>query len=244
MLQMVDAHIHALYGVDDGAKTREEMYSIIDASYEQGVRVVCVTPHFYPSLFGDNAEKTERVFRELREYAEEKYEDLVLCLGNELHYQQGFCEWVESGKCKTLNGTDYVLLDYRESESLQTIQEGLLRLLNSGYKPILAHVERYGKLFGRMKELRRLKRDGVLLQLDAGSVLGDFGLAVKWQSMRLLSGGYADFISSDAHNLTSRRTKMLECCTLIQNKYGVRAAEELFRDRALSILNIQMKEVK
>lgn len=45
-----DIHIHALYGVDDGAKTEAEMQAIVDASYADGIRTLCVTPHFHPGI--------------------------------------------------------------------------------------------------------------------------------------------------------------------------------------------------
>ena len=51
---LADMHIHALYGVDDGARTEEEMRAIVTKSYEEGVRVMCVTPHFHPRYSGNH----------------------------------------------------------------------------------------------------------------------------------------------------------------------------------------------
>ena len=56
---LADMHIHVLCGVDDGARTEEEMRAIVTKSYEEGVRVMCVTPHFHPRYFGDNREAVQ-----------------------------------------------------------------------------------------------------------------------------------------------------------------------------------------
>ena len=61
-----DIHIHALYGVDDGAKTEAEMQAIVDASYADGIRTLCVTPHFHPGYFGDNENHAETAYQRLR----------------------------------------------------------------------------------------------------------------------------------------------------------------------------------
>lgn len=55
-----DMHIHALYGVDDGAKTEEMMLAMVDAEYQDGVRFFCLTPHYHPGYFGDNRDAVLR----------------------------------------------------------------------------------------------------------------------------------------------------------------------------------------
>lgn len=82
-------HIHALYGVDDGAKTEEEMQAIVDASYADGIRALCVTPHFHPGYFGDNGNQVEATYQRLKAYIQQKYPDMELYQGNELQIQPG-----------------------------------------------------------------------------------------------------------------------------------------------------------
>jgi protein-tyrosine phosphatase len=57
-----DIHMHLLFGTDDGAKTVEDMYEMVDASYACGTRFICATPHFYPGYFGDNRETSKTAF--------------------------------------------------------------------------------------------------------------------------------------------------------------------------------------
>ena len=58
MAQFFDLHSHMLCGVDDGAKTVEEMFSMLEMAYEDGIRAICLTPHYSPYLFGDTFEKS------------------------------------------------------------------------------------------------------------------------------------------------------------------------------------------
>lgn len=232
-----DIHIHALCGVDDGAKTEEEMFALIDASYADGVRTLCVTPHFHPGYFGDNREKTDTAFSKLAEYTQQKYPELELCLGNELRYSRECVSWLNAGQCRTLNGTQFVLVDFSELAEAQTITEGLGRLLNAGYRPILAHVERYRSLWGKTQVIRSLSENGVLLQIDAQSVLGGFGLRAQWQCKTLLREGMVELICSDSHDVRNRPPELSPCFQAVQKKYGQSYAEALFCDNGKKLLH-------
>ena len=84
-MQFSDIHIHALCDCDDGAKSLEQMYKMIDAAYVDGTRYICLTPHYNPGYFGENTENVNKSFELLLEYAK-KYPDLQIILGNELRY--------------------------------------------------------------------------------------------------------------------------------------------------------------
>ena len=111
-MQFSDIHIHALYDCDDGAKSPEHMYKMIDAAYVDGTRYICLTPHYNPGYFKENAEKSQKSFETLLEYANKKYPDLCLVLGNELRYAAGCVEWLTDGRCRCMNNSKYVLVDF------------------------------------------------------------------------------------------------------------------------------------
>lgn len=238
-----DIHCHMLYGVDDGARDRREMLKMLDMSYSDNVRVLCVTPHFAPGHFGDNASGSQKIFSELREYASSKYPDLKLFMGNELFYRKGSASWIDDGHCKTLGGSNSVLVDFREDASQEFVSEGLHRILTAGYRPVLAHLERYADIFkGGLELIRSFKVDGVMLQADAGAFLGDFGFSVKTRANKLLKAGLLDVISSDAHHADSRITNLSKCCDMITQKYGEEVSSKLFWDNAVGILGIRSEE--
>lgn len=236
-MKYTDLHIHALFGVDDGAKTEAEMFAMVDASYKDGVRMLCVTPHYHPGYFGDNHTKIDSAFYVLTEYVHQHYPEMKLCLGNELRYSNDCVSWLNNGQCHTLNETQYVLVDFSEMVEAQTILNGLKCLLNAGYCPVLAHVERYRSLWGKTGLIRSFLENGALLQMDTQSILGEFGFHVKRQCGILLKERLIELICSDSHDIRYRPPEMSRCFQAVQKKYGSDYAKALFCNNGKKILN-------
>lgn len=232
-----DIHNHMLFGVDDGAQSGPEMVGLLDASYADGVRHLCFTPHYHPSQFGDHQEQINAAFALAKCYAARKYPDLKLYLGNELRYEHSFREWLEQGKCRTLNDTRYLLVDFLYPERAERILDAMLRVLNAGYTPVLAHVERYENFHRDLREVERLKSLSVILQVDAQSPLGGLGHGSKVRSRRLLDAGAVDLIASDAHDPAHRPPQLTDCCAYLVKRYGQSEAERLLYENPLRILN-------
>ena len=68
-MKFADIHNHTLAAVDDGAKSEQMMYRMLDAAYADGTRILCLTPHFHPGFFGDNRNASEDSFQKLQSYA-------------------------------------------------------------------------------------------------------------------------------------------------------------------------------
>ena len=164
-----DMHAHLLCGVDDGARDEATMLAMLDASYRDGVRRLCATPHFQPDFYGDNAAAREEAFARLSAYAKEHYPDLVLSLGNEVGYRTECLEDLRQGRCLMLGGR-YVLLDFPADVSLFIMENAFSRFFSGGYRVILAHVERYGALLGKYRLLREWQDYGVAFQMTASYI--------------------------------------------------------------------------
>lgn len=233
-----DIHIHALSGVDDGPKREEEMFEMIAMEYEIGVRFLCLTPHFHPGYFSDNKEESEKVFALLQAHCKEKYPDLVLALGNELRFHPRCVSWLNDGQGRTMNGTKYVLIDFSELESKEIIKKGLDCLLNAGYIPILAHVERYRKLLGDLEFIREYRANGVKIQLDAESLFRGFGIRAKKFCNMILEYRLADFVASDSHSHNNRIPvlDMQKAYAYIEKKCGEAYAKEVCCDNARQMI--------
>lgn len=235
-MRFADIHNHILFGVDDGAKTEMDMQKLIDASYADGVRHLCFTPHYHPAYFGEHQEEIAMGFQIASNYAAAQYPDLTLYLGNELRYERSCIEWLEQGHCRTLNDTQYLLVDFLYPEPADAIMDAMLRVLNGGYTPVLAHVERYESLHRDMREVERMKSWGVILQVDTQSPLGGLGRGAKYRSRRLLATGLIDLVASDAHDLFYRPPQLRPCFEFISKRYGEDYAIQLFWERPMRIL--------
>lgn len=239
-MSFADIHIHALWGVDDGPKKEQDMYAMLDAAYADGVRTMCVTPHFHLGYFGDNFHKTSEVFRKLTQYAAGKYPELRLSLGNELRYSDQCLAWLAEGRCRTLNGSRYVLVDFYEKEPERNITRGLERLMSAGYKPVLAHAERYSDLSANT--VWELARNGVWIQIDVQSLFGVYGIGAKSRCKKLLKAGLADLVATDAHDLRRRTPVLSRGYGIVENRYGRDYADAIFKENPLRLINGSSQE--
>ncbi|MBQ7336215.1 MAG: hypothetical protein IJW92_07070 [Clostridia bacterium] len=206
-----DLHSHMLSGVDDGAKNREMMFSMLEMAYADGIRAVCLTPHYSPYLFGDTHQTSEAAFAVLCDYVAQKHPDMKLFLGHELGYHQGCLRALEEGSCRTVAGSRYVLVDFPEKIDFFEIKHAMNSLRSGGYSPILAHTERYRCLFSKFDWVREFVEDGGIVQINASSVCGSWGTMAKMQWKRLVRAGLVHVVSTDAHNTTTRPPKMTVC---------------------------------
>ncbi len=234
-MNFADIHIHALYGVDDGAHSAFEMYQMIRKAYDSGTRILCFTPHYYPKFFGETADQVKKSFEEAQKIAQ-RYPNLQIFLGNELRYTNDCESQIRLGGCRTINETGYVLVDFTQYEQADTIICGLKKLQNAGYRPILAHAERYEKLDVKRKQIRQLKSEGILIQVNAGSLLGEYGVENERRAKKILASHLADFISSDAHDQAIHTPELDECYRYVVKKYGEAYAKDLFWNNARNII--------
>lgn len=219
-----DMHTHILCGIDDGARDREEMCAMVRMAYEDGTRAICLTPHYSPYLFGDTSESSERAFRDLQAFVAAEYPDLELFLGHELGYHDTCTVPLNDGRCRTLGGTRYLLVDFPSEVGFTQLREALVKLLSLGYRPVLAHAERYRGLSHRLKWVRDFIDDGGLIQINAASATGDYGSFAQKQWGKLIKEGLVHVISSDAHD-TSSRPPLMSVCLPALEKYA--DAEEI-----------------
>ncbi len=235
-MQFFDLHSHMLCNVDDGADNAEEMFSMLEMAYEDGIRAICLTPHYSPYLFGDTRESSERSFVRLKQYVAEKHPDMRLFLGHELGYYHGALDALNEGACRLMGKSRYVLVDFPESVEFFEIENAMDRLRSAGYLVILAHTERYRCLFNRIDWIEHYVEDGGVVQLNASSAVGGWGKGAEKQWKKLIRKGLAHIISSDAHNLTTRPPKMSVCLPILQKYCAPATIRALMWDNACHVI--------
>jgi tyrosine-protein phosphatase YwqE len=91
----------------------------------------------------------------------------------------------------------------------------------NGYKPILAHPERYPFYYKHFDEYKRIRDSGVLLQINFNSLAGYYGIEAKKIAEQLIDEKMVDLIGSDMHH--SRHAHcMRKVCS---EKYFYKVAE-------------------
>jgi protein-tyrosine phosphatase len=232
----VDIHTHILPGVDDGAQDLPESLELLKRACAQGTGAVVLTPHYRGRYRDNGREKLTGIFERLCEAAKTQCPELELYLGCEVGYELDVSEKIADGTVLPLNGTQYVLLEFREDSFRSRILDGVLEVLNFGYVPIIAHAERYHAFRKHPKLADEVTELGALIQLNADSVLGKCGFGIKRYCHRLLKSHLVHFIATDAHDQKSRKPELAPCYRRIQKKYGQAYADALLIRNGRAVL--------
>lgn len=214
-----DIHSHILCGVDDGAESEAMMYEMLDMSYASGTRTLCLTPHFLPRFYGNNAAASEAVFEKLCAYASSRHPDMELLLANELGYYTDCLPAVAHGDCRLIGGR-YLLMDFLPGTPLFTIRYAMEETLSAGHSVILAHVERYDSLVGEEDLLSEWERRGARFQVNASAFSRKTSGKEKRRIKKLMSRALIHAVASDAHNLTDRLPRLSEAEEVITSRFG------------------------
>lgn len=223
---LVDIHQHLLWGMDDGAESQQVMRDMLKCANEQKIRRIYATPHAVPGFHSfDTALYTQRL-AETKIYASEY--DIQVVSGAEVAWTYRTVDAIKQNCVPTLNGTEYVLLEFWPSVRWDELEMAVKQLLCADYLPILAHVERYRCFFWNLQRAEDLKQQyPVLYQVNASSVLGHGGMLHIQSTKRLLHRQLADVVASDAHNCSSRPVNLLQAYRWLETKYGSDEADRL-----------------
>jgi protein-tyrosine phosphatase len=206
---MIDIHCHILPDYDDGAADLEEALEMVRMATLSGVTDIIATPHFQ----GEEAELERldiitRQYQVLKAAIEQRKLSLKLHLGAEILCVPETLGLADQRQLPTLAGTDYVLTEFYFDESYAFMDDMLSQIASCGYRPVVAHPERYDVIQREPPLLRRWARQGYVIQLNKGSVLGSFGPGPEWAANEILGMGLAHVFASDAHSCHSRTPHM------------------------------------
>jgi len=207
--KFVDIHTHLL-PIQDGPDDIEQAVRAISIAEECNISKIILTPHYISGDVRYNRSDVLNLFRELKEETLKKELGVELYLGNECVIDDKIIEDIKEGRVLTLGGTRYILCEYPFFQVPFNYMKIMYKLIDNGYKPIIAHPERNLYIGTDMKNLLELKNNGCLIQMNAESLLGINGNTIRMISIKMLKEHMVDFIASDAHNCMKRSPETLK----------------------------------
>lgn len=225
----IDIHNHLLYGVDDGSKSLDESKRMLKAYKELGFESTILTPHIFKDIYPNSEKDLKSKFQNLISETKSIKSPKITNLGAEYMVDDLFLEKVKSGVELLPFYKNYVLIEIPLFSDSYLLKQTVFELQLNGYTPVLAHPERY--LNVGTKELKSLRAKGVMLQLNALSLTGNYGKEVRSKAFKLLKNNLFDFIATDAHN-----PKDLE-------KLKQLRLTRFYRDKFQAILKAQKEEL-
>ena len=228
---MIDLHCHLLPDIDDGPKSWEESLEMASIAAQDGIRGAVTTPHW---IQGTNWEpEVSTVKEKVNEFNLKLVGagiDFKVYPGMEIGITTNLAEFVSSGRILTLAEGEYLLLEipfYSLPYGLEEIIDSLRKI---GKKVILAHPERGKEFQENPSRILDFKELGVLVQITAGSLSGDFGEKATKCALDFAKLGVLDIVASDAHSTRRRRPIVSAGLRILEDEIGSDKVNEIIEN--------------
>jgi protein-tyrosine phosphatase len=229
---VIDLHTHILPGLDHGAGDWEEALAMCRMAVADGITTIAATPHV-SDVFPNAAASIAGAVAELRGRLAQAGIPLEVVVGGDYHVRTD----LSPQTVLTLGGNGrYFLLEFPYQIVPPQADAFVKVLAGRGLAPIVTHPERIASLQRDWRRLEPLVQAGALVQITAGSLLGEFGPAAGAAAKRFLKQGWVHLLASDAHGVSERQPRLSPGRAAAAKIVGAAAAQALVLDNPRAIL--------
>lgn len=240
----VDVHCHCLPALDDGPPDIESAIDLCRELAEDGITSVFATPHQLGKYDLDNSpERIRRRIQDLNEALHAEQIPLEVLPGADVRIDERLPRLVAEGEVFTLGDqARHLLLELPHSTFCEP-RPVIERLAADGVQCIMTHPERHRYLGGQLDLAAGWIRAGAVIQITAGSLLGDFGRYAFDYAWRLLANGLASLVATDAHDAVRRPPRMTAAMATIQQHHSADVAQLVCGENPLRVWRSEAIEV-
>lgn len=198
---LADMHSHLLPGIDDGAATLADSVAMIATMAEMGYQKLITTPHIMVDFYRNTPEiileKLDMVKLAVREAGIE----IELEAAAEYYLDEGMMALLSKESPMLCFGGQkrYLLFELPYMNESHLLSQAIFLMQSQGYKPVLAHPERYLFYTGQKHKLREMHERGVLFQVNINSLAGYYSPAARDLAIFLVQERLVDFLGTDCH---------------------------------------------
>jgi len=204
----VDIHCHVLPGIDDGPCCSDMSLAMLESAKASGIVRIVATPHYISWKYDNTGGKVAESAYGLRKASIEKnsriFKDISLYSGCEALINPCIPELLKKGEVLTLAGTSFVLVELPVAFLPPQAWNFFYGLEIAGFRPVLAHPEKYEYLFKDEESISLLINRGVLFQINSSSIIGINGRKTQKAALDLIGRGACHFVASDSHSARTR----------------------------------------
>lgn len=233
---MYDLHCHLLPAIDDGAPDLETSLAMARMAVDDGITVTACTPHILPGLYDNSGPGIKTAIAALQAKLDAEGIALRLVCGADVHIAPDLVDGLGSGRIASLNDTRWFLFEPPHHVAPPRLEAVVFDVMAAGYLPLLTHPERLTWIESHYDTITRLARNGVLMQITAGSVTGNFGRRAKYWAERMLDEGLVYILATDAHNLRNRSPVLSPARDAVARRLGETQAIDMVLTRPREII--------
>lgn len=197
---LVDIHSHLLPGLDDGVKSVEETVYILKILQNLGYKKIITTPHVMSDHYPNTEEGIVNKLEETIDLLSEHKLNIKLEAAAEYYLDENLMFKLSNHEKLLTFDDNYLLFETSFFNKPVFLEDAVFNMNTQGYKPILAHPERYSYLQGNQKLLEKLKNMNLLFQMNILSLTGYYSMEVKKFTLKLLKANLIDFVGTDCHS--------------------------------------------
>lgn len=234
---MIDVHFHCLPGIDDGPEDWDRAVALCRAAAAEGTRTLVATPHVLrESWLNEDPSVRDQLVLKLNTLLGGRPSVLAGC---EYAYSSDAVELLErgpAGPLTTLNRGRYLLLEFLPGPLPASTDAVLHELALMDVVPVVAHPERNRRFSSNPDRLARLVARGALVQITAGSLLGDFGYGPYEACEEFFRRGLVHLLASDAHSVARRPPRLSAARERVRRDWGSDTEVGLFEANPAALL--------
>jgi protein-tyrosine phosphatase len=214
---LADIHSHLLPGIDDGVRDFDEALMVVRQLKDLGYQKLVTTPHIMSDTYRNDPVIIGNRLKELILFLSENIIDIKIEAAAEYYFDTWLINEVNEGRPLLTFGDHYLLFEMNYMTEPYQLNDFIFKVTTNGYKPVLAHPERYQ--FMTLEKAEDLHHRGVLLQVNILSFIDYYSKPVRLMANHLVDRGWVNFLGSDCHNL--RHAALLK--DAFKNKYVKKA---------------------
>ncbi|MGI8582075.1 MAG: tyrosine-protein phosphatase [Chitinophagaceae bacterium] len=195
-----DIHSHILAGIDDGSPDINTSLKLVKGLYDLGYRKLVATPHVIGDFYRNTPEIINTELAKLKIACKKNEIDIELSAAAEYMLDDYFLDLIKQKGQILPVYKNIILTELPYTGMLMNVNEIVFEIISAGYKPILAHPERYFYYHRNFDEYFRLKESGFSLQVNLLSLTGYYGPQVAKAAKFIFDNDLADFVGTDMHH--------------------------------------------
>ena len=195
-----DIHSHILPGIDDGSPDVETSIALIRGLMELGITRSVATPHIISDMYRNNADTINTALAVLKKELIKEKISFEVSAAAEYMMDAYFFELLQN-KTELLTIKDNIVLtEFSYAMMPNNPEQMSFAIITEGYKPILAHPERYPYYFNDHKAFHRLIELGFSLQVNLLSLTGYYGKEAAKAAIYMLKNDLVSYLGTDIHH--------------------------------------------
>jgi tyrosine-protein phosphatase YwqE len=194
-----DVHSHLIPAIDDGSKSIEDSISLIRSIHSLGYKKIITTPHIMGDFYRNTPETILGGLATVKEALVKEEIDVEMAAAAEYYLDFDFENKLNSAPMLTF-GDKYLLFEISYMNPPDNMHHVIFKMQTMGYKPVLAHPERYNFWHNEFGMYESLRDKGVLLQLNINSLTGYYSESTKKVAEKMIDLNMISFLGSDCHH--------------------------------------------